>query len=236
MNRIKVIDIHTKKLILRSLLLIGSILLYMINGSFFLSIVNFNIIFHLGIKLYHLIWFLLMLEMLFVLIPSLNRYVSCGKCFEHHHLPAEKYDQHQVINHIRIYNKRARLTFVLWMSFIIVIALLYTFKLLTTMQIILFVVFLYFLDHVFITVWCPIKAFLIKNKCCTSCRIYNWGHAMMFSPLIVIPSFWTYTLILLAVIILLYWEYSVYKYPERFLEIANKNLQCSYCEMKCYKN
>ena len=72
----------------------------------------------------------------------------------------------------------------------------------------------------------------MHNKCCTTCRIFNWDHAMMFSPLIVIPSAWTYSLVLTSFVILIVWEYTCIMHPERFLEKTNCALRCHNCKDK----
>ena len=37
-------------------------------------------------------------------------------------------------------------------------------------------------DMVCILFFCPFQTFILKNRCCTDCRIYNWDYAMMFTP------------------------------------------------------
>ena len=38
-------------------------------------------------------------------------------------------------------------------------------------------------DIICILFFCPFQTWFMKNKCCSSCRIYNWDYAMMFTPL-----------------------------------------------------
>lgn len=233
MARIRILDIHIKKLFSKALFFFVVFGLYTFDPKLFQKVFHLKV-FH--VPVYQIAWAGLMIEMLFVLVPRLNKYVSCGKCYNHHHEPVDTYKEEHLDNYMNKYNRRAAFTFILWMVFIGLLSLMYYLDFFKEVHIVLFVVFLYFLDYCFITIWCPFKAFLIKNKCCSSCRIYNWGHAMIFSPFIMIHSFWTYSLLALAVIIMLYWEYAVRKYPERFSEITNQNLQCHNCGMKCYKN
>lgn len=233
MAQIKLLDVHIKKLFSKTLFFFIVFGLYMYDPKLFNSIFHYKVFL---IPIYQIVWAGLMIEMLFVLVPSLNKYTSCGKCYSHHHAPVDSYREEHLDEYMTTYNQRAGLTFALWMAFIVALAVLYRLEFFTRVHIVLFVVFLYFLDYCFITIWCPFKAFLIKNKCCSACRIYNWGHAMIFSPFILINSFFTYSLLALAVVIMLYWEYAVRKYPERFSEITNQNLQCTHCGMKCYKN
>ena len=38
-------------------------------------------------------------------------------------------------------------------------------------------------DMICILFFCPFQTWLMRNKCCGTCRIYNWDYAMMFTPL-----------------------------------------------------
>ncbi len=41
----------------------------------------------------------------------------------------------------------------------------------------------YFLcDYVCILIYCPFQSHIMHNKCCVNCRIYGWGHFMIFTP------------------------------------------------------
>ena len=59
---------------------------------------------------------------------------------------------------------------------------------------------------------------------------------MYLTPLIFIPSIWTYSLVLVGLIIFIQWEYMNKKYPERFSPISNKTLRCSECSHDCRYN
>jgi hypothetical protein len=72
----------------------------------------------------------------------------------------------------------------------------------------------------------------MKNKCCSACRIYNWDYAMMFTPLFFVRKSYTWSLLVLSVLLLLRWEIAFYKYPERFAESTNAYLNCSNCTEK----
>ena len=41
-------------------------------------------------------------------------------------------------------------------------------------------------DLICILFFCPFQTWMMHNRCCTTCRIYNWDFAMMFTPLIFI--------------------------------------------------
>ena len=79
--------------------------------------------------------------------------------------------------------------------------------------------------------WCPFRL-IMKNKCCTTCRIFNWDHIMMFSPLIFVGGFYSVSLVVMAAAALIVWEACVALYPERFWEQTNGALKCANCTDK----
>jgi len=90
------------------------------------------------------------------------------------------------------------------------------------------------MDEFCATIWCPFQA-IIDNKCCNTCRINNWGYIMAFSPMIFIPSFWTYSILFLSILAIVQWEYLYHRHPERFFELYNAGLMCKNCVKKCKK-
>ena len=87
-------------------------------------------------------------------------------------------------------------------------------------------------DIVCILFFCPIRDWFLKNKCCADCRIYNWDYAMMFTPFLLIPRFYTWSLLGLALLLLIRWEITLKRHPERFAEKTNCSLSCANCEEK----
>ena len=92
-------------------------------------------------------------------------------------------------------------------------------------------------DIVCVLFWCPFRVIFMKNRCCTTCRIFNWDHLMMFSPMLFIRGFYTWSLIVVAIGVFVLWEILIYLHPERFWEKSNVNLKCSECTDKlCIRN
>ncbi len=87
-------------------------------------------------------------------------------------------------------------------------------------------------DLICILFFCPFQTWFLKNRCCVTCRIYNWDYAMMFTPLFFVPNLYTWSLLAMAVIILIRWEVTFFLHPERFAENTNKYLSCSECTEK----
>ena len=84
-------------------------------------------------------------------------------------------------------------------------------------------------DLVCVLFVCPFKL-MMKNRCCSSCRIYNWDMIFLVTPLffagepVFIPP------ITLAAVIFTVWEISFYIHPERFYPEGNSRLLCQNCE------
>lgn len=87
-------------------------------------------------------------------------------------------------------------------------------------------------DMICILFFCPFQSWFLKNKCCASCRIYNWDYAMMFTPLFFVSKTYTWSLLLLSVALLVRWEITFYRHPERFSENTNAYLKCENCTEK----
>jgi hypothetical protein len=55
---------------------------------------------------------------------------------------------------------------------------------------------------------------------------------MMFTPLIFIKSLYTWSLVALSLGVLLKWEITYRRHPQRFSETTNDSLSCANCEDK----
>lgn len=87
-------------------------------------------------------------------------------------------------------------------------------------------------DMICILFFCPFQTWLLKNKCCSTCRIYNWDYAMMFTPLFFVQKPYTWGLLGLSIALLIRWEITFYLHPERFSEQTNDYLRCKNCTEK----
>lgn len=90
-------------------------------------------------------------------------------------------------------------------------------------------------DIICILFYCPFQSIFFKNKCCSSCRIYNWNFAMMFTPLFFVPRVYTWSLLFTGIILMVQWEILLWRHPERFATNTNAYLSCANCNEKlCY--
>lgn len=84
-------------------------------------------------------------------------------------------------------------------------------------------------DLVCLLIWCPFRDILMKNRCCTKCRVYNWDTLMLLVPILFIPGFFSYSLLFGALLVVGEWEVSHLRHPERFYSVSNAALQCRSC-------
>ena len=222
---------NEKKLIFRALFL----LIVSLISLYDITLLENALIMEVGyFSFYQLLWLFFLLEMLFIFVPRWSSYVGCGKIYAKHY-SGTLYNKEALVAYTRKFNKRALMAIVFWMILLSGIGCIYVKGLINKTSLFLLVIFFYFADQFCINVWCPFRSWIVRNKCCNACRIYNWGHFMIFSPLVLIPSFWTWSLVAVSLIILIQWEYQHFRYPERFSEISNLNLRCSHCQSKCKK-
>ena len=180
-----------------------------------------------------LLWLVWMFDMLLQIIPIKNT-VALGsqKLFANRFQPIfEKINVQNLKKHIFSVTRSAYKVFILWVLLIVVIGVLYYLGIINKIWLFMISVFFYVCDLICVLIWCPFRL-LMKNKCCTTCRIFNWDHLMMFSPLIFVGGFFSLSLVAMALLVWLVWELCVIIYPERFCEMTNAALKCVNCTDK----
>lgn len=182
---------------------------------------------------FHLLWFIWVVDMFLQIVPVKNK-VALGsqKLFATHFRPIrEKINYEALRDYVISTTKAAYKVFIIWVILIGVIGILYYNNVINQVGLFLITVFFYVCDLICVLIWCPFRL-IMRNKCCTTCRIFNWDHLMMFSPLIFVQGFFSVSLVLLAFAAWLVWELCVMLYPERFCEKTNVALKCSECTDK----
>ncbi len=181
----------------------------------------------------HLLWGIWIVDMILQLIP-VKAHISIGsqKQFSALFRPIqEKANGKNLKQYIVETTKSAYLVMILWIVVNTAIGFLYGYGVIDTGAVLLITTFFYVCDLICVLIWCPFRL-IMKNKCCTTCRIFNWDHLMMFAPLIMVNSFYSWTLVGLAILDFLVWEICVFTYPQRFWENSNMSLRCSECTDK----
>lgn len=181
----------------------------------------------------HLLWFIWVLDMLGQLIP-LPRRLALGsqKLFHFRFRPIKEAVNYKALHrYIADTTRAAYRVFLLWAAGIAAITLLRYWNILTDTALFMITVAFYVCDLICVLIWCPFRL-IMKNRCCTTCRIFNWDHLMMFTPMLFLRGFFSLSLILLSIAVWLVWELCVMMYPERFWEFSNTALSCANCTDK----
>lgn len=181
----------------------------------------------------HLLWAIWVMDMFLQIIPVKNKVpLGSQKLFANRFRPIrEKINYEALKNYIVFTTKAAYKVFILWCALIAVIGILYYWGVISTIGLFMISVFFYVCDLICVLIWCPFRL-IMKNRCCTTCRIFNWDHLMMFSPLIFMGGFYAVSLVIMSAVAWLVWELCVMMYPERFWDHSNAALQCSECTDK----
>ncbi len=234
--------LHYYKLVFRSLLFLAAVGMYIfarVKPEVFSTVFNFQtndltdlfVNFNPLSALLILIWIIEMVEMTLRFFPSRFESMGCQKQFKRNYIPNE---QATAPAKYRESMRGVILTAVLWCLLIGTFGVFYFFFPKDFDQGVLLLISLAFsiCDMICILFFCPFHTWFMKNKCCGSCRIYNWDYFMMFSPLIFIPSWYTWTLVAASLMLLIRWEVTAALHPERFLERTNQALKCANCPEK----
>lgn len=186
-----------------------------------------------GFSVFHLLWITWVIDMVLQIIPIKNK-VALGsqKLFAHRFRPIRgKVNYKALKDYVISTTKSAYKVLLLWASLIAIIGILYFKHVIGRTGMFMISVFFYVCDLICVLIWCPFRL-IMKNKCCTTCRIFNWDHLMMFSPLIFIGGFFSISLVVMALFAWIVWELCTVIYPERFWEVTNAALKCSECTDK----
>ena len=181
----------------------------------------------------HILWIIWVIDMISQLIPVRKHLpLGSGKHFKENFKPImDKINYKALREYIISTTKSAYKVFIIWYALILVLGMLYKCSLLTESHLFLISVLFYVCDLICVLIWCPFRL-IMKNRCCTTCRIFNWDHLMMFTPLLFINSFYSVSLLIMAFAVWTVWELCVMMYPERFWEQTNTALKCSECTDK----
>lgn len=189
--------------------------------------------FHFTHLFLYFLWGIWMFDMVFQIIPS-KGWFSLGsqKVFRRNYSPCANCDKVDRKALRKRYFKEGLKVWCFWGPLTVALALAW-FLWLEPMGAywfpVLFVAVFYVCDLICVLFWCPFRVWFMKNRCCTTCRIFNWDHFMMFTPFLFVPGVYSWSLAGLAVIIYVIWEIQVFIHPERFTDACNESLKCKNC-------
>lgn len=214
----KISALHIVKLILRSLLFLAVLVFYILDRT---EVLTYNAI------LPAIVWIFFVVEMFFRFFPSKVESMGCQKQFARNYEP--------IGEGIKPENQTwltTAIVAVLWIALNAIVGALYYIGIIDLGILVLIAIAYSICDIICILFFCPFQTWIMKNRCCTTCRIYNWDFAMMMTPLVFVPSLYTYSLLGCSLLLLLRWEIAYRLHPERFSTATNKCLDCSRCEEK----
>lgn len=227
----KLRKIYITRLIGRCIVFLSCILLCVTTPSAFDVLQGTN--FFGPFSALHILWGIWVIDMILQLIP-VRAHISIGsqKVFAQRFRPIRKKVNTAALKHYILSTTQAAYrVFLLWATLIGLIGILFFTGTINRIALFMITVFFYVCDLICVLIWCPFRL-ILKNRCCTTCRIFNWDHLMMFSPMIFIGGFFSLSLVALALIVWLTWEGCVMLFPERFWEFSNEALQCASCTDK----
>ena len=181
----------------------------------------------------HVLWLIWIADMLLQLLP-VRHIVPLGSqkhmkiCFKE---IKEKINYKSLKEYVSSTTKAAYRVLILWVLLLSAIGALYFTGVIDHKWLCMISAAFYVCDLICVLIWCPFRL-MLGTRCCTTCRIYNWDHMMMFTPMMFIISWYCTSLLLLALAIFTVWEACVMIYPERFWEKSNEALKCSECTDK----
>ena len=184
-------------------------------------------------SLLHLLWLVWAADTLLQIVPVKNKLpLGSMKLFASRFQPGGNGINHESLRaYIIKTTKAAYKVFLIWCVGLAVVGGLYYGGILNKAGLFLISALFYLCDLICVLIWCPFRL-LMRTRCCTTCRIFNWDHLMMFSPMIFMGGFYAVSLIVLAFLAWLIWEVCIMMYPERFWENTNTALKCAQCTDK----
>ena len=192
--------------------------------------------FYKGVTLVHVIWVAFMTVMIIHLLSETHLVdrltMAIRKSREKEYVPVPGYDRRELLEYVQYMNIRAWMVMLVWLGLNAVIGLLYVLNIFHNEELLMCTVTFYLCDYICILFFCPFQTFIMHDKCCVNCRIYDWGHFMMFTPMLFIKSFYSWSLFFMSCIVLIHWEIIYARHPERFWEGSNQVLQCAHCHDK----
>ena len=223
-KRSLIVNLHIVRLTYRTLLFLGALTCYFFykfkSGDSIVSSLKETPI------IMWIIWVSFMLEMTLRFFPSKYESHGCQKLFESNYIKTGateiKTDD----------NNATMMVAIVWVVFNCIFGTLHMQGIFDDDIMILISCAYSVCDDICILLFCPFQTFFFKNRCCNTCRIYNWNFAMIFTPMFFVGGFIPKSLLVLSVLLLFRWEYAFYKYPERFNATTNAYLACENCQEK----
>ncbi|MCQ2465871.1 MAG: hypothetical protein MJ095_09840 [Oscillospiraceae bacterium] len=226
--------IYTLKFLFRAAVFITVFIVYITRKEMLVDFMtrNFFSFRQYGVNLLHVLWAGFMIMMIRHIFPPEFVTMALKKEKRKEYNENPEYDRLALFQFVKEQNIRAWTVMLVWLSFNAIFAAMYLFHIIGKADLLMLTVFYFLSDYICIIFYCPFQTYIMKNKCCVNCRIYDWGHFMMFTPMLFIKDFFSWSLFFTSLIVLIKWEMIYAKYPERFWSGSNQKLQCRNCKDK----
>lgn len=216
---------HFVKLIFRSLLLLGATAAYIADKLKYTDDMLHGL--EHNIYIMSFVFAVFAIEMALRFFPSSIESPGSQKIFTSGYKPTGTTEKPKLIPGINVFAAAAA-----WIALNAIFAALYYAGIIDQGFLILLCLAYSVCDMICILFFCPFHTWILKNKCCSTCRIYNWDFIMMFTPCIFIDHPLAKALFVMALCLLIQWEITFRLHPERFAENTNAMLQCANCTEK----
>ena len=227
------LKIYLVKFVVRLVIFLTIFILYIADKEMLVKVFTSKLSFGmLQIAPFHILWLMFMLMMISHLFPNKKLSMALRKYKKENYVVMEGYSELELLQATREQNIRAWQVMLLWLSFNAIWGFLYLFEVIDNTDLWMLAVFYFLCDYICILFFCPFQTFIMKNKCCVNCRIYDWGHFMMFTPMLFIKNFFSWSLFFTALVVLIRWEIVYAKSPQLFWSGSNQTLQCKNCKDK----
>ena len=222
------------RLFYRGLLLIGFLAYYIMTRVYHISFLDYdNPVIYIALGLFTLSFIVEMIERF---LPARTSSMGSQKQFKRNYVPSGE-------GKPELQSWKATLVVALsWIGLNAIFGALYCLNLIDQGILILIALFYSVSDMICILFFCPFQTWMMHNRCCATCRIYNWDFAMICTPLIFIVFTKTeegiyvnpfaLVLVLSSLALLIKWEITYRAYPERFSDKTNMSLRCANCKEK----
>ena len=174
-----------------------------------------------------IVWLGLMICMIFRLFPSRIESLGCQKIYAKR---AQETGTPPTEKDLRTGERSALRSFLFWVALNAVFFIAYWTHIVDERFMVCLAGFYSVVDIFCILFFCPFQSCFMHNRCCTTCRIFDWDYLMICTPLLAFPNAVTLSASALAGVIFLRWELIYARNKERFYETSNTALKCSQCE------
>ena len=229
-DKTRMLNLYMAKLIIRLAVFLICFSIYLYNKKLMISFISRPVF--SGINFMHMLWLGFMIMMLRHLFPKEPFTMALLKSRAAKYIPDENCSRQEVLEYVQDQNVKAWKVMLVWLLGNGIVGLLYSADILDIADLLMLSVFYFLCDYICILFYCPFQSHIMQNKCCINCRIYDWGHFMMFTPMVFIHNFYALSLFFMSGIVLIHWELTYAKHPERFYYGSNKHLQCTHCTDK----